>query len=325
MWGARRRLSRLDDETATAGAGQAEVTAHLAVTGSAVPAAPMPRELLAAAHDAGNAMFPVRLQLAGASVVAVVCGEGDPREWWTAIWQFAGSGASSVAAIRRQLLPIGLVAVAVRGTSDPAVAVSDAIEPDRQRAAVQLALSAWPAASDDDRAADVAADAAASNRSFRTAALLRATVAVVAALVLAASAAFLLSLARHHQGQPVSLSGPGSAPAYAQHQFGGRTGAGGRSRTNAGAPDPGRTRSKGGGPTAHHRAKPTSSASARPTGSPAPTPGPSKSRSASAAPTPSPSSGSTTPAPSPDPTATPTPSSTTSGHCVTVLGIKVCL
>jgi hypothetical protein len=29
----------------------------------------------------------VRLDVGGAEVIAVIGGAGDPREWWTAIWE----------------------------------------------------------------------------------------------------------------------------------------------------------------------------------------------------------------------------------------------
>jgi hypothetical protein len=49
-----------------------------------------PPNLLAAARDVRGHDVPVRLDVAGAEVIAVVGGPGDPREWWTAIWQTAG-------------------------------------------------------------------------------------------------------------------------------------------------------------------------------------------------------------------------------------------
>jgi len=57
---------------------------------STVPSAPLPPNLLAAARDLRGHDVPVRLEVAGAEVVAIVGGPGDPREWWTAIWQAAG-------------------------------------------------------------------------------------------------------------------------------------------------------------------------------------------------------------------------------------------
>jgi hypothetical protein len=52
-----------------------------------------PPNLLAAARDLRGHDVPVRLDVAGAEVIAVVGGPGDPREWWTAIWQTAGQNA----------------------------------------------------------------------------------------------------------------------------------------------------------------------------------------------------------------------------------------
>jgi hypothetical protein len=58
---------------------------------TAVPAPPP--NLLAAARDLRGRDVPVRLDVAGAEVIAVVGGPGDPREWWKAIWQTAGPDA----------------------------------------------------------------------------------------------------------------------------------------------------------------------------------------------------------------------------------------
>jgi hypothetical protein len=55
---------------------------------STVPAPPP--NLLAAARDLRGHDVPVRLDVAGAEVIAIVGGPGDPREWWTAIWHTAG-------------------------------------------------------------------------------------------------------------------------------------------------------------------------------------------------------------------------------------------
>jgi hypothetical protein len=60
---------------------------------STVPLAPLPANLLAAARDLRGHDVPVRLEVAGAEVIAIVGGPGDPREWWTAIWQAAGPDA----------------------------------------------------------------------------------------------------------------------------------------------------------------------------------------------------------------------------------------
>jgi hypothetical protein len=60
---------------------------------STAPSVPMPPNLLAAARDLRGRDIPVRLDVAGAEVIAVVGGPGDPQEWWRAIWQTAGPDA----------------------------------------------------------------------------------------------------------------------------------------------------------------------------------------------------------------------------------------
>lgn len=62
------------------------------------PADPVPPVLLAAARDLRPEDVPVRLTVDGQDMVAVVGGPGDPREWWTAIWQlghYAAAGRRS--------------------------------------------------------------------------------------------------------------------------------------------------------------------------------------------------------------------------------------
>jgi hypothetical protein len=97
---AEHRIERLEDEAAAASAGLTELRQRLdllesvaAAAGAApyggVPAAPMPPVLLAAARDVHQRDIPVRLDVAGTDVVAVIGGAGDPREWWTTIWQLA--------------------------------------------------------------------------------------------------------------------------------------------------------------------------------------------------------------------------------------------
>ena len=110
----RRRLQLLESEVATARAEHAELRQRLAAfeaiaaaagatadgVGPAgrwrrpVPTAPMPAGLLAAARDLRSDDTAVRIDVAGSDLVAVVGGAGDPREWWTAIWQFAGPEAT---------------------------------------------------------------------------------------------------------------------------------------------------------------------------------------------------------------------------------------
>jgi hypothetical protein len=98
VWRVKRRLRRLEDELAEARASQDELRRRLehfemiaAAAGAAprasVPAAPMPVPLVAAARELHRRDVPVRLEVGEAEVVAVIGGEGDPREWWTAIWE----------------------------------------------------------------------------------------------------------------------------------------------------------------------------------------------------------------------------------------------
>jgi hypothetical protein len=99
VWRKRRGFRRLADELGEARAEQAELKRRIeafemiaAAAGAAVhavPAAPIPPELIAAAGERRSEDVPVRLDVAGSQVFAVVGGPGDPREWWTAIWQFA--------------------------------------------------------------------------------------------------------------------------------------------------------------------------------------------------------------------------------------------
>jgi len=86
----RRRLDMFEQLAASAGAAQDRWQS------AAVPAAPMPPTLAAAGRDLRTDDVPVRLDVAGNDVVAVVGGEGDPREWWTAIWELAGPQAAGV-------------------------------------------------------------------------------------------------------------------------------------------------------------------------------------------------------------------------------------
>jgi hypothetical protein len=95
-----RRYRRLEQEVAAARAESADLRRRLdlmemvvaaagAQAATAVPSAPLPPELLAAARDLHQHDVPVRLEVAGADVIAVVRGAGDPSEWWTSIWQLA--------------------------------------------------------------------------------------------------------------------------------------------------------------------------------------------------------------------------------------------
>jgi hypothetical protein len=101
VWRKRRGFRRLADDVAEARAEQAELRRRLeafemiaAAAGAAAhagPGAPVPPELIAAAGELRSADVPVRLDVAGSEVYAVVGGPGNPREWWTAIWRFACS------------------------------------------------------------------------------------------------------------------------------------------------------------------------------------------------------------------------------------------
>jgi hypothetical protein len=99
LWG-RRRLQRLEDELARALADQASLRSRLdlfetiaaaagTTQGHPVPVSPMPAGLVAAGREVRSEDFPVRLDVAGSEVIAVIGGEGDPREWWNAIWHLA--------------------------------------------------------------------------------------------------------------------------------------------------------------------------------------------------------------------------------------------
>jgi len=101
VWRGRRRLRQLESEIAEARADQAELRRRLeffemiaasagAAADSSAPPGPMPPPLVAAARELHQQEVPVRLEVGGTEVVAVVAGEGDPREWWTAIWRLAG-------------------------------------------------------------------------------------------------------------------------------------------------------------------------------------------------------------------------------------------
>lgn len=100
MWRVSRRLRRLESELAEAKVAQEELRQRLelfemiaAATGATldrpVPAMPMPPSLVAAARELHKQDVPVRLDVGGTEVIAVIGGEGDPREWWSAIWRLA--------------------------------------------------------------------------------------------------------------------------------------------------------------------------------------------------------------------------------------------
>ena len=153
MWRRRRRLQRLEAEIAKASADRTDLRHRLeqfemiaAAAGAAqrypVPSEPLPPSLVAAASDPRAEDIAVRLDIGAAEVIAVVGGGGDPREWWTAIWRAAGLQAEAgLIRLRMQALPRGLSAI-LRGDEWGAleVLVSQALPPERQRAAVRVAL-----------------------------------------------------------------------------------------------------------------------------------------------------------------------------------------
>jgi hypothetical protein len=95
------RMRRLENEVAEAKAGQAELQRRVelfekiaAAAGAELddPAAmdSVPPSLLAAAQDRRRSGAPVRLEVDGRELIAVVDGEdGDPLEWWSAIQRLA--------------------------------------------------------------------------------------------------------------------------------------------------------------------------------------------------------------------------------------------
>jgi hypothetical protein len=100
VWRGRRRLRQLESEVAEAKADQAELRRRLeffemiaaaagAATDSLAVAAPVPAPLVAAARELRQQDVAVRLDAGGAEVIAVIGGEGDPREWWLAICRLA--------------------------------------------------------------------------------------------------------------------------------------------------------------------------------------------------------------------------------------------
>lgn len=108
MWRERRRLRirRLESAVEEARASQAELIRRLelfekiaATAGVELSerqqTADVPEPLKAAARDP-RPDAPVRLDVAGRELIAVVGGEGgDPREWWTAIQHLAARPRSA--------------------------------------------------------------------------------------------------------------------------------------------------------------------------------------------------------------------------------------
>lgn len=109
MWKERRsqRMRRLENEVAEARAGQAELQRRVELFEKIAAAAgaelddtvatdPVPASLLAAALDPRRNGAPVRLDVDGRELIAVVDGEGgDPHEWWSAIRRLASRQRSA--------------------------------------------------------------------------------------------------------------------------------------------------------------------------------------------------------------------------------------
>jgi hypothetical protein len=104
VWQGRRRLRRLEDAVAEAREERAELQRRVDVfekiaeaagaslndpASDPAPAAPVPSALLAAAWDPDEDGVPVRLDVDGREVIAVVGEGGDPRQWWLAIRRLA--------------------------------------------------------------------------------------------------------------------------------------------------------------------------------------------------------------------------------------------
>jgi hypothetical protein len=103
MWRLRHRLRELEREIAEARASQHELRQRLeffeqiaaaagAVPKAPAPPAPLPPALAAAASQVRSRDAPVRVEVEGTEVIAVIGGEGDPQEWWSAIWQLVSAG-----------------------------------------------------------------------------------------------------------------------------------------------------------------------------------------------------------------------------------------
>jgi hypothetical protein len=106
VWRTRHRLRRLEAELAAGRVERAELRRRLdwfetiaAAAGApppgAVPTAPMPLSLIAAARDPRAQDLAVRLEVAGSEVIAVIGGAGNPDEWWTAIRHITGADAAN--------------------------------------------------------------------------------------------------------------------------------------------------------------------------------------------------------------------------------------
>lgn len=103
MWRRQRRIQRLEDELANARVDRLDLRRRLEVFeaiasaagaalpeanwwGEVVPEAPMPASLVAAAADYASPDSPVRIDVEGSDVIAIIGGPGDPRQWWSALW-----------------------------------------------------------------------------------------------------------------------------------------------------------------------------------------------------------------------------------------------
>ena len=210
--------------------------------------------------------------------------------------------------VSRVSLPAGLSALARRGPADElTVYVSDALPPDRQRAAVRIALRAsrragWHAMLPAPSVALLLASGATWLR--RAALALRAHRVAwgTASAVLAAASTTVYFAAAPHQHGPVG-SAPPPAPAV--------------SRSPVAVPSQ---------PGTHPRAQPSArTPAALPQGEPRPLATVAVRRPTSA-PTPAPSESSSPPVPSISPSPEPSPAPTVrSRHCIKVLGIRTCL
>ncbi len=291
-----------------------EAASQPPVPARAVPAGPMPRELIVAARQAGETEFSVVLDLVGATAAVIISGEGDPREWWTAVWTIAGPevGVTSEPDIRIDALPAGLSVVAVsRASGELTVSVAAEIEPGRQ---LPAALAAVRAVLSETRSSSRRP-----GRSSGGAPRARAAAAIGAAVLLTTAVTGILALAEHHQSRTVRLSDPSTAPTPGRDVPAGRAG-----HTAPPATASGTSRARAGhntAPAGHRGTGPRPSASGRPTARPGPSATPSPPT--SSGPLPIPPLPTTSSAP--DPTATPTPSPTSSNGCVTFLGIRMCL
>jgi hypothetical protein len=56
----------------------------------------MPASLAAAARTLSPDEAPILLDVGGTEVIAVICGPGDPRQWWSAVCEVAGQHADTV-------------------------------------------------------------------------------------------------------------------------------------------------------------------------------------------------------------------------------------